>query len=156
MIKIQERNSVQQGLFEVYVNTESPRETFKQSSQIARILKRVGEVDVIGTSVFINGYNAELTADEIMWKLVDTLNDFSVDYFQIRVVSAISSGVEVWTDTQGSSIVFKYNDRAHLLEQYDFGGCIYYTHRRNYTRYDFPISHTQALELAKEMLDLIQ
>lgn len=146
--------------FEITVVLETIRESYKVASQVKRMLAKSGvaTVSVAKQSVvsieFVS-YNDNVSLDDVMWLLVDNLND-DLGIFTESCVDTVS----VATNIDGSTIKVSHKNAYRLRDDDEFpytfaGGLQYFQIFKDTVRIDFQSSHESALQIAQELLDLL-
>lgn len=161
MIKITQ-NEVTKNFTVTVSKFETIKETYQVASQVQRILAKSG---VVSTStkngefvVDFSSYNDEITVDNVLWLLVDGLGYW--DYLGIYVESSFENNVSVATNKDGSTVKLKHKNAYKLRDNEEFpytfdGGLQYFQIFQDTVRIDFPSSHINALQVAQDLLDLL-
>ena len=161
MIKITQ-NEVTKN-FTVSVALETSRETYKITSQVARILAKSGVVSVSTKSgefvIDFASYNDEITNDDVLWILIDKFNvGFGFwDYLGIFIESFNGS---VATNKDGSCVKIMHKNAHKLREDKEFpfvfaGGLQYFEVFKDTIRLDFHTSHEVALQIYNDLIELL-
>lgn len=144
---------------------ETVKESFKIASQVSRLLSKHGVVSTStkngGFEVEFVSYNDNIKADDVLWILVDAFNVGLGywDYLGIYVETILKQGV-VQTNKDGSTIKMTHKNAHKLREDKEFpynftGGIQYFEIWCDTVRVDFPSSHESALQIAQELLELL-
>lgn len=162
MIKITQ-NEVTKNFTVTVSKFETIKETYQVASQVQRILAKSG---VVSTStkngefvVDFSSYNDNITVDNVLWLLVDGFNVGYHDDLGIYIES-LADGVSVATNKDGSTVKLKHKNAYKLRQDSEFpytfaGGLQYFQIFQDTVRIDFPSSHINALQVAQDLLDLL-
>lgn len=145
--------------FEITVVLSSIKETWKATSVVSRLLGKQGTTNISvtkqGVTIDFTSYNDNVSLDDVMWLLVDNLND-DLGIFTESCVDTVS----VATNIDGSTIKVSHKNAYRLRDDDEFpytfaGGLQYFQIFKDTVRIDFQSSHESALQIAQELLDLL-